>query len=173
MQDLAESVIENLAPTKPAGYRLVVQTSVKGSATTIFEAKAVAYGGKLLYLARRPRAKLLALYPYKNVRDYVVPPKSDWDTLMATSPLQLKFIIRETLEPNAFSNASAMLFPPFVLSDDDRKFATHLPCEFNNYNIYEVGGGYGSDRNEQVLDEAIAALGILTGPVSGPFSWEK
>ena len=169
MQDLAESVIENLPPAEPAGYRLVVWMFLEGSAVTILEAKAVSCCGKLAYLVRRPHGKLDGYNPYNIKKHERIPPKRDWDTFMATSPLQLKFILRETLNDND-PDTNAVLFPPFVRSDD-RQFGTDVPV--SSYSSHDIGGGDGSGWQERVLDEAIAALGILKGPVSGPFSWEK
>lgn len=177
MQDLAECILGTLPPLDAAGFRLVLQRNHPFT-TTIFEAKAVVHGGKVVYMARRPHGSLKP-FPYRVPKDDPVPPKRDWETLVATSPVQLKFIIRQTF--NDFPYANAVLLPPFVVTDD-KEYGTVVPLA--NYSKYEVGGGDTSPHvqpsvrksnagKERVLDEAIAALAILKGPKSSElFSWD-
>jgi hypothetical protein len=166
MHDVAEAILANLPPLEPVGYRLIIQRTEAGF-PTIFEAKAVAAGDRLVYLAHHPHGA--SNHHTWRARDAPVPPKSEWETLMATTASALKYMMRELLQ-DVSQNVFVLLMPPHAASDD-RLHGREVPVE--KYGGYAVGGGDGTDFSERALDEAISALGILRGPVSGPFSWES
>ena len=168
MCDLAEAILANLPPLEAVGYRLLVQRMGSGF-PTIWEAKAVTAGDRLVYLARRPRGAD-DRHAKRYARDAPVPPKSEWETLLATNALALKYLLRELLQDFFFADVFVLLMPPCSTSDD-RAQGVEVPIE--SYCPGSVGGGDGSVWTERALDEAIAALGVLRGPASGPFSWES
>ena len=166
MCDLAEAILANLPPLEAVGYRLLVQRMGPGF-PTIWEAKAVTTGDRLVYLARRPRGAA-DRHAKRYAHDTPVPPKSEWETLLATNALALKYLLRELLQE--VHDVFVLLMPPCSTSDG-RAQGIEVPIE--SYNPSGVGGGDGSVWTERALDEAIAALGVLRGPASGPFSWES
>ena len=166
MHDLADAILANLPSLEPVGYRLVIQRSSPGF-PTVFEAKAAATGDRLVYLARHPHGA--SNRHAWRAHDAPIPPKSEWETLLATTTSALKFMMREVLQ-DVSQNVFVLLMPPHAVSDD-RLQGREVPVEA--YGRYAVGGGDGTDFSERAMDEAIAALGVLRGLASGPFSWER
>ena len=138
--DLVDRVVEQMKPHQPSGYRLLVCVAVNGRPGVeeiVFEAKGVMFQGKLWYVVRHA--------PYACVQTSTIAPMHEWTTRVATEKESLKFLLRETLRAS---------FP-------NRKIVVAVPGSKDSVLSKEAGSG-----EERILDEAIAALGVLDCPPS-------
>ena len=156
MLDLAESVLAQLPGAEPLGYRLVIERNWP-AVETVFEAVAVTAFGTTVYKARACLDKPLL-------------PVSEWKNVVARDDRALKMLFRLTMRRLSADTLDVRLLPP------DAGCSLGETLHFGHYHCWDIGGFTESNcptaaHAERVLDDAVAALGLLKGPRYGPFAW--
>ena len=169
MRDLADAILANM----PVGYRLLIQRVGPGF-PAIFEAKTVAAGDRIVYLARHPHgasnchAAVTLGKPTTHTFRQSPSGRRGWRPAHRRSSTYCARCCKTSLITCSFSSCPHRPRPTIGCTPRTRCADQGLWRL-----LYAVGGSDGTNFYERALDEAIAALGILRGPVSGPLSCGK
>tara|TARA_B110000858_G_scaffold117876_1_gene134462 strand:- start:327 stop:803 length:477 start_codon:yes stop_codon:yes gene_type:complete len=149
MQDCAKEITALLEPSEPLGYRLLTFASWQGD--LVFEAKAVAYKGKIGFLVR---GKMEKKYGNRVSLDELL-------TSFAPTEDALIFLFRHVY--NLFSiDACVILKPPHSVGIE-------CTCRDDSINVelpprYHLLNGDHDSVAERTLRETVAALTLMQVP---------
>lgn len=162
MQDVAENIVALLPPLEPYGYVFSISNS---NGCAFLEAKMVPrlkLNNQFVYLIRFSPADAMNFYQSKT------PPKSEWQTEIATTLDGLKGSIRMFAKRSFNADWSMRIDDPSA--DAKGTFQELGYCyKYTGYLFFNP-----SDPTcdaERKLHELLSVLSNLKAPAAGPFSW--
>jgi len=154
MNDLVDGIVEQLEPSQPLGYRLVI-LSICHDYALIFEAKAVPFKGALGFMVRHA----------KSVEwNESLPAMSELQQAFAPSEDALKHIIRYVMDMGVVEKETRLV-PPGETWDDVMKTVS---VDFG-HSAWRVGDK--DSHTERVLQSVVAALTVMELPVGIKAWW--
>lgn len=153
MQDLAQEITSLIEPSEPIGYRLLMYHRMQTD-RVLFEAKPVAFKGRIAFLVRSVESEEEAKDP---------PLVSKLATTFAPTEDALKFMVRKTYNLCWLDEPYVVIEPPDDTSHDFFRDSGSVRVDLaNKWERLEVGEH--DSRQERILRETIAALTLMKVP---------